>query len=276
MSQPAIGNLRTFLNKHENIFVLTGAGLSLASGIPTYRDHRGIWQRSDPIQHQQFMTRLASRQRYWARSAIGWPTVASAQPNASHQTLQKIEKDSGKISLVLTQNVDGLHQKAGSKNVCDLHGRIDRVICMDCGIRSHRGKLQDQLLQDNPWIDQQSATPAPDGDADFEDQLISKVKIPTCTSCGGLLKPDVVFFGDNVPRQRVEHAMLQLENSDALWVIGSSLMVYSGLRFVRKAKAMGLPICILNLGHTRADELADLKITQDCQSALELLYQQIF
>lgn len=266
-THPDLEQLRDFVTQKTSIFVLTGAGLSAASGIPTYRDHKGIWQHSEPIKHEQFMREAHYRQRYWARSMVGWKYVSEAEPNQSHHELQRFEQ-SGKQSLLLTQNVDGLHQKAGSKNVCDLHGRIDQVICMECSQKTKRSDLQTRLNKDNPWLMESIADVAPDGDADLEAKDIGGIHIPDCQQCGGVLKPHVVFFGDNVPKSRVQQAMNKLEGSDALWVIGSSLMVYSGLRFVRRAKELNIPVCILNLGKTRADDLADLKIEMDCATAL--------
>lgn len=273
MNTPAnqrLQELQSFIEQHPKIMVLTGAGLSAASGIPTYRNHQGVWQRTDPIKHQPFMSQHSVRQRYWARSMVGWKHVRQADPNDSHLWLSRFEK-SQRLSLLLTQNVDGLHQRAGNKNVCDLHGRIDQVVCMDCGEISKRGDLQTRLEDKNPWLNSKVAEVAPDGDADLEDFDIHRVDVPECLNCGGVLKPHVVFFGDNVPKNRVHQAIKHLENSDALWVIGSSLMVYSGLRFVRHAHAIGKKICLLNLGKTRGDDLADLKIEMDCSSALQQL-----
>lgn len=270
-TDPSIEALQRFVDDHGRIMVLTGAGISLASGIPTYRDHAGLWQRSDPIQHQQFMDQYYFRQRYWARSMIGWLPVNHAHPNATHLALARWQS-SAEPSLIVTQNVDGLHQAAGSQRVCDLHGRLDRVICMDCGCLVPRSKVQTWLEADNAWLLDVAAEMRPDGDADFSGDEIHDLIVPVCADCGGMLKPDVVFFGDNVPKPKVDEAMSELKQSDALWVIGSSLMVYSGFRFVRRAAEWGKTVCILNLGLTRGDDLADLKCSLDCGDALTHLF----
>ncbi len=264
--------LQQFLNDHPRLTVLTGAGCSLASGIPTYRDQAGIWQRNIPIQHQDFINRHSTRQRYWARSLVGWNTVSRAQPNAAHRALSRLEKQ-GQVCQVITQNVDGLHQRAGSQRVIDLHGRLDRVICLHCPAQYSRAGLQQRLARDNPglvdYLSRTLARPGPDGDADIDSQDLSAVVVPHCDHCGGILKPDVVFFGANVPKQRVQQAMEALRTSDALLVVGSSLMVFSGFRFCRQAQAWNQPIAIVNQGLTRADNLARLKIDADCTRVLE-------
>ena len=195
----------TFLEDKSRLVVLTGAGISAGSGIPTYRDQEGNWQRSDPIQHQDFLRQETSRQRYWLRSFIGWPAVADAKPSLSHYALTDMEQN-GIVSLTVTQNVDRLHQKAGAKEVIDLHGRLDRVICLACGAFTKRADVQLELLELNPFLEDMSkgAELAPDGDANVESSLVASVKTPTCRSCGGDLKPDVVFFGDNVERSIVQ------------------------------------------------------------------------
>ncbi len=254
----AIDPLREFVAAHEKLFVLTGAGVSTDSGIPDYRDADGQWKRQPPVTFQAFMGDLAVRKRYWARSMLGWSFFVTAQPNAAHRALAELERR-GRIEMLLTQNVDGLHQRAGSTRVIDLHGRLDTVRCMDCEAHSDRASLQARLEQANPGWLPRMATVAPDGDADIEADF-SAFAIPACEICGGTLKPDVVFFGENVPRERVLDAMKHLHASDAVLVVGSSLMVYSGLRFVHAAHKAGKPIAALNLGRTRADELLSPKI----------------
>lgn len=258
--------LTDFIDRAQRLFVLTGAGCSTASGIPDYRDTDGQWKRTPPVTYQAFMGEAATRQRYWARSLLGWPRFGLAQPNGTHQALAALEKQ-GKVQLLLTQNVDGLHQRAGSRNVIDLHGRLDLVRCMGCERRNGRQAFQQRLLDANPGWDTLEAGIAPDGDADLETDFSSFV-VPDCPSCGGLLKPDVVFFGENVPRERYERAVKALGASDALLVVGSSLMVYSGFRFARIAHDAGKPIALLNRGQTRADALADLKLDADCVAVL--------
>lgn len=259
--------LPRFIDRHRNILVLTGAGISAASGIPTYRNRAGEWQRSQPIQHQAFIDQPASRQRYWARSAVGWNSVGRAAPNDAHQALVTLESR-GKVSTLITQNVDRLHQRAGHQNVIDLHGRLDKVICLDCARDFERGHLQQRLLALNPQLEQAVAELGPDGDADVEDRLVDNIICPPCENCQGVLMPDVVFFGGSVPKPRLRQAMDALAKADALLVVGSSLMVYSGFRFCKKALELQKPICVINQGKTRADDIVNLKIEEDCAVAL--------
>ncbi|WP_245584163.1 NAD-dependent protein deacetylase [Saccharospirillum impatiens] len=254
----AAEQLADFIERHPRLFILTGAGISTGSGIPDYRDDKGGWKRSPPVQHQAFMTRYPVRQRYWGRSLIGWPVMQSAAPNEAHQALVSLER-AGQVSALVTQNVDRLHQKAGSERVVDLHGRADEVVCMSCHYRCLREEVHDRSRQANPTYCGYSAETAPDGDADLELDF-SQFTVLDCPQCGGILKPDVVFFGDNVPKTRVEHAMAALEASDAVLVIGSSLMVFSGYRFCRHAHQSNIPMATLNLGATRADALMDLTL----------------
>lgn len=263
-------NLQDFVDRHRRLFVLTGAGCSTRSGIPDYRDVDGQWKRAQPVTYQAFMADEKTRRRYWARSLIGWRRIRQARPNDAHRALARLET-MGRLELLLTQNVDRLHQAAGSDRVIDLHGRIDRVRCMDCEARSPREALQDDLSRLNPdWFDLDAAE-APDGDADLEGADFSSFVIPPCRRCGGLIKPDVVFFGENVPRDRVDAAFRHLENADAVLIVGSSLMVYSGFRFVDRAVSLGKPVAAINLGRTRADSLLALKVEEPCESALSVL-----
>jgi NAD-dependent SIR2 family protein deacetylase len=262
--------LQHFLDRHERLFILTGAGCSTRSGIPDYRDAEGQWKRAHPVTYQAFMGDEKTRRRYWARSLIGWRLVRQAEPNDAHRALAELEA-AGRSELLLTQNVDRLHQAAGSERVIDLHGRIDLVRCMDCEQRSPRVELQDELGRLNPdWLDL-DATEAPDGDADLERADFSSFVIPPCPRCGGVLKPDVVFFGENVPRDRVDAAFGHLDKADAMLIVGSSLMVYSGFRFVERAASLGKPLAAVNLGRTRADALLTLKTEEPCESALSFL-----
>lgn len=260
---PFIKNLTT----HQNLFVLTGAGISLPSGIPTYRDSNGKWTGSQPIQHADYLKDAAIRQRYWARSLVGWRNFGKAQPNAAHTALAQAEQ-LGRLSLLVTQNVDRLHQRAGSEQVVDLHGRLDQVVCLDCEALSDRAALQLRLEEANSDFDVQASQLRPDGDADVPDELIARVQVPTCEACGGVLKPDVVFFGDNVPRDRVALCQQTLAESDAMLVIGSSLQVYSGFRFCRQASMLGIPLFCINPGATRADELIDHKSDANAEDLL--------
>ena len=263
-------SLQEFIDRHRRLFILTGAGCSTRSGIPDYRDAEGQWKRARPVTYQAFMGEEKTRRRYWARSLIGWRLLRQAEPNDAHRALAELEA-SGKSELLLTQNVDRLHQAAGSMQVIDLHGRIDLVRCMDCGRRSPRVELQDELNRLNAdWIDLDAAE-APDGDADLEGADFSSFVTPSCRRCGGVLKPDVVFFGENVPRDRVDTAFRHLIEADAVLVVGSSLMVYSGFRFVERAVSLGKPVAAVNLGRTRADALLALKAEEACESALSFL-----
>jgi NAD-dependent SIR2 family protein deacetylase len=259
--------LRDWLHAHLRVFVLTGAGISTNSGIPDYRGADGQWKRRAPITWQAFTQDPRMRARYWARSFVGWPVVARARPNRGHAALAALEQQ-GRIATLVTQNVDGLHASAGQREVIDLHGRIDRVVCLDCNTRLPRAQLQAMLAEANPALASLSATTAPDGDADIEPGNLDDFAHPACPHCGGMLKPDVVFFGENVPRPRVEAAAAALHDADAMLVVGSSLMVYSGYRFARIAREAGKPLAILTRGVTRADDLATLKIDAECEGAL--------
>ena len=265
-----LADLKSFVDSHERLFVLTGAGCSTDSGIPDYRDAGGLWKRPPPMDFRSFMDYPLRRSRYWARSMIGWRRFGAARPNAAHFGLAELERR-GRVALLVTQNVDGLHEAAGSRRVVDLHGRLDQVRCMQCGLLRDRGAVQGELEQLNPrWLDLE-ADDAPDGDADLEGMDFSDFGVPPCPRCGGILKPDVVFFGENVPRTRVEEALSGLRRADAVLVVGSSLMVYSGYRYVKAAAQAGLPVAALNLGRTRADDMLTLKVAQPCAAALAWL-----
>jgi NAD-dependent SIR2 family protein deacetylase len=259
-----------FIARHSRIFVLTGAGCSTGSGIPDYRDRDGAWKRKPPVTDQEFRASALVRARYWARSMIGWRTIGHAQPNDAHRALAALEAR-GKLSRLVTQNVDGLHQKAGHRDVLDLHGRIDTIVCLSCGRCSPREELQGRLTDANPAWTHLTAGTAPDGDADLDGLDFSSFEVPPCTACGGLLKPDVVFFGANVPRETVDAAMAALEDSDAMLVVGSSLMVYSGYRFADAARRAGIPIAAVNLGKTRADPILTLKAELPAAALLRII-----
>ena len=262
--------LRTFLDCHRRLFVLTGAGCSTASGIPDYRDDNGDWKRAQPVMLQRFLADDYTRKRYWARSLVGWRRMHTARPNAAHHALAALEQ-AGRVELLVTQNVDGLHQAAGSRDVIDLHGRIDVVRCLDCGERLPRGDVQAELLRRNQAFAHTDALTAPDGDADLDGLPFDTFDVPACWRCGGMLKPDVVFFGEGVPKARVDQAMAALHRSDAMLVVGSSLMVYSGYRFAQAMAGRGKPIAAINLGRTRADDLLAFKVTERCTDALQFL-----
>jgi NAD-dependent SIR2 family protein deacetylase len=258
--------LRDFIQEHPHLAVLTGAGVSTQSGIPDYRDEQGEWKRARPVEFRPFMTDATVRQRYWARSAVGWPIIERAVPNGAHRALARLEA-AGVVRCVITQNVDGLHSTAGSRQVIDLHGRLDTVRCMDCGSTIPRGGLQRELLDKNPTWAEVEGRVAPDGDVDIG-RGFGEFVVLDCRECGGILKPDVVFFGESVPRERVDRAFAAIANADALLVVGSSLMVYSGYRFAEAAAAAGKPVAAVNLGRTRADHLLALKISAPCGEIL--------
>ena len=262
--------LEDFISAHRRLFVLTGAGCSTGSGIPDYRDEQGAWKRTPPVTYQAFVGDGITRRRYWARSLVGWPRIAQAQPNAAHRALAALEAQE-RCSQLLTQNVDGLHQAAGSRAVIDLHGRLDAVVCLGCGASSSRADVQRRLAEANPAWAGLAAGAAPDGDADLEDRDFATFQVPACDACGGMLKPDVVFFGENVPRARVDAAMARLAQADAMLVVGSSLMVYSGLRFVHAAVRAQIPVAAVNLGRTRADDLLRFRMAAPCGDALRFL-----
>ncbi|CAB3761547.1 NAD-dependent protein deacetylase [Paraburkholderia humisilvae] len=271
LTEPAtLHALHDFVARYPRLFVLTGAGISTDSGIPGYRDENGQWKRSPPITLQEFLGTQASRRRYWARSMVGWPVVAHAQPNDAHRALARLEA-AGHVAALVTQNVDGLHQRAGSTNVIELHGSIGAVTCLDCGARHTRASIQRVLEADNPALLQAQAEPAADGDAHLEWHALDTFRVPACTQCGGLLKPAVVFFGENVPRETVDEASRALEAADALLVVGSSLMVYSGYRFCVWAHKMNKPIAAINLSRTRADPMLSLKMSAPCADTLTAL-----
>jgi NAD-dependent SIR2 family protein deacetylase len=263
---PPLEALQEWISRRQRVFALTGAGCSTASGIPDYRDEQGEWKRRPPVMIQAFRTQEAVYQRYWARAYAGWPRFTSAVPGAAHLAFAAWEA-AGTLSTLVTQNVDRLHQRAGSRAVIDLHGRLDVVVCLGCGKRITREDLQAVMGDANPgW--QAATVAAPDGDADIEADVIASFTAPRCDRCGGQLKPDVVFFGENVPLKRVDGARAALAGADALLVAGSSLMGYSGFRFVRQAHEAGLPIAIVNRGRTRGDELAGIKIEGDVGEVL--------
>src|ERR1700690_3622884 len=262
------------IRRTRRLVVLTGAGCSTDSGIPDYRDAQGAWKRSPPMPYQQFIASVAARQRYWARALIGWRALRDVAPNAAHGALARLER-AGRIDTLITQNVDGLHQRAGSRNVIDLHGRIDTVECLQCARRWPRERVQEQLEQLNPQWSARSADRAPDGDALLTETDYSGFRLVDCEHCEGTLKPAVVFFGESVPEQRVQLAYAAVEAADALLVVGSSLMVFSGYRFVRAARERTIPVAIVNLGRTRADADASLKIDGPCAAVLGQLELQL-
>jgi NAD-dependent SIR2 family protein deacetylase len=266
----ALMQLCGMLASSHRCVVLTGAGVSTESGIPDYRDRNGAWKRTPPMQYQEFIGSHAARQRYWARALLGWQQFRHVEPNRAHHALTTLQQ-AGVMHTIVTQNVDGLHQRAGSHDVIDLHGRIDLVECLQCRRSSPRAQLQQQLAELNPQWTSLTAEMAPDGDALLEQADFTSFVIPPCQHCAGALKPAVVFFGEPVPKPLVESAYQAVRNADLLLVAGSSLMVMSGFRFVREARALNIPVAIINLGRTRADDDVNIKVELSCGQALQQL-----
>ncbi|WP_404989841.1 NAD-dependent protein deacetylase [Caballeronia sp. LZ029] len=269
-----VQQLHEFVERHPRLFVLSGAGISTESGIPCYRDREGQRTGRAPILLKDFLGSDYARRRYWARSLIGWPVVQNAQPNAAHHALRALDARS-RVHRLVTQNVDGLHIRAGNPDVIELHGNIGRVRCIECGERHTRAAVQRMLEAANPDFIGYTAPAVPDGDAHIEDLDFASFDVPGCTRCGGVLKPDVVFFGESVPRVLVDDAARSLEAADAMLVVGSSLMVYSGYRFCEWAAKSGKPIAAINIGKTRADALLALKVEAPCSEALERLIERL-
>lgn len=265
----SVDSLTAILQAYKPWVALTGAGVSEASGIPTYRDHSGTWLGSQPIQHDEFVTDETKRKRYWSRSVLGWPRVAAAQPNATHNTLVDLEQ-TGVLAGVITQNVDRLHQRAGSQHVIDLHGRLDLVQCLNCAAVETRHSIQQWLEAHNEIPEHGSLTVRPDGDADLPEHFVSNFQSPHCQDCGGALMPEVVFFGGTVPSSTVEACYQLIDESAGIIVLGSSLSVYSGLRFCKYAVSQAKPLVVLNQGQTRADDICQHKFDE---APFELLAQ---
>ncbi|MEM1054660.1 MAG: NAD-dependent protein deacetylase [Bacteroidota bacterium] len=259
------------LLRGRRVTVLTGAGISTESGIPDYRTPCP-GPRPAPMQHDTFVRDAEARRRYWARSAAGYPRVASAKPNAGHRALADLERR-GRITGIITQNVDGLHQGASSRRVVELHGALRRVRCLSCGGVESRDAVQREIARLNPAHPLNAAI-RPDGDAALADGLVERFEVPSC-ACSGVWMPDVVFFGGSVPRETVAQAWDLYNEADALLVVGSSLAVYSGFRFVLRAEKEGKPTALLTLGQTRADHRVDLKVTAPLGVALPALAERL-
>lgn len=263
-----IERLRQLIAQSRRLVVLTGAGCSTESGIPDYRSPGGAWTRHKPILYGSFVRSAEVRRFYWARSFRGWPRFASARPNHAHRALAELESRGG-VHQLITQNVDDLHQEAGSRAVVQLHGRNRVVVCLDCrsefsraGIQERLGAINSAWLANAPWhvLRADEAEFAPDGDAALPASAVEGFNVPACESCGGVLKPAVVFFGESVPKEKVTYSMERVDEADALLVAGSSLTVWSGFRFVKRASERAIPIAIVNIGPTRGDELAEIKV----------------
>lgn len=260
------------LLRGRRIVALVGAGCSTESGIPDYRGPESSLRRRTPIQYQEFVRSEAARARYWARSTVGWRRIATARPNAAHFALAQLEA-AGSVVGVITQNVDGLHAAAGSRRVVELHGSLAAVRCLDCGERTARDEFQRRILALNAdWARRLGPVEheaAPDGDVELPASALEHFCVPACDACGnGVIKPDVVFFGENVPRPRLEEAWRVFDDGDVLLVIGSSLTVYSGRRFIYRAGEIGRPVAVMNVGPTRADDVAVVKVEAPLGAAL--------
>lgn len=262
-----VEQLADFIAAHERLLVLTGAGVSTCSGIPAYRDGSGRWLQRRPILYQDFLRCEQTRRRYWARSFFGWPVMAGARVNPAHQALVELERRGG-LAALITQNVDGLHRRAGQRQLVELHGRLDRVHCLDCGNVGARAALQDRLSDLNrDWRAEVHGINA-DGDARLDDDDWPGFQVADCPSCGGMLKPQVVFFGETVPPETRAAVDDAIAAATGLLIIGSSLVVGSAYRLVRDAAARGLPVAAVNQGRTRADDLLHFKVELGCEMAL--------
>ena len=257
-SDVPVGELTAFLAGRKTV-ALSGAGMSTDSGIPDYRGPNGSLRFRQPMQYREFVGSDAARRRYWARSYLGWDRIRAAGPNPGHLALARIEKTGSLVGLI-TQNVDRMHQAAGSVRVLELHGSLAEVLCLDCSEREARDHLQDRLRELNPEWQPGLVTFAPDGDAELARESESSFEVSSCLRCGGTLKPDVVFFGESVPRERVEAAWSLFSEGEQLLVVGSSLTVFSGFRFVERAVRLGMPVAIVNRGPTRGDRDATVRV----------------
>ncbi len=265
--------LEAFLRASRRLFVLTGAGVSTESGIKDYRSEGvGLYATSTsrPTNHSQFLRSAAVRQRYWARNTTAWPVFSTFRPNGTHRFLATLERW-GRVHWLVTQNVDGLHHKAGSRSVTELHGTMFSVSCLACRRVVPRDELQKRISAENPGWRATAQGFAPDADVFVSEESVRTFRAPHCEWCGGVLKPDVVFFGDTVPKPRVDFIGARLREADACMVVGSTLETYSSYRHVRHAKERGLSLLIVNIGRTRGDDLADIKITGRCGEAFSWL-----
>jgi len=259
----------------DKFLILTGAGISTPSGIPDYRDSDSVRRGRQPMMYQEFLAAPESRRRYWARAMLGWPRVRKARPNAAHEALATLQQR-GRISALITQNVDTLHDQAGSHDVIELHGSLHRVLCLDCGQRSERDAIQQMMEAHNPYLSGVDAVQAPDGDTLLDPAFEARFQVPRCPHCAGeRMKPDVVFFGENVAQPTAARALAAAENAAGLLVVGSSLMAYSAFRLCRVIAERGKPLMAINLGKTRADDLLDLKIEGSCEELLPWLVEEL-
>lgn len=259
----------------RRFLVLTGAGISTSSGIPDYRDSEGVRRGKAPMMYQEFLATPQARRRYWARAMLGWPRVRIATPNKAHMALATLQQHQ-RISGLITQNVDTLHDQAGSHDVIELHGSLHRVLCLDCQQRSDRNVIQRLMEAENPYLAGVDAVQAPDGDTLLDPAFEERFQVPRCPYCHGQrLKPDVVFFGENVATATAAAAMAAVEHAEGLLVVGSSLMAYSAFRLCKAMVEQGKPVIAINLGKTRGDELLQMKVQASCEVLLPLLAERL-
>jgi NAD-dependent SIR2 family protein deacetylase len=262
----------------RRVLVLTGAGVSTESGIPDYRSPESLARPRAPVRGPDFVRSAALRRRYWARGVMGWPVFRRARPNASHLALARLEARAV-VQRVITQNVDRLHTHAGSRRVLELHGALAEVVCLDCGYLEDRDAVQARMQVDNrEWLARaEAAGPAiaPDGDADLPDEWVERFEVPSCERCHGVLKPNVVFFGENVARPLVDEAFAEVDAADVLLVAGTSLAIFSGYRFLRHAVARGMPVAIVNRGPVRGEEHATVKVEASTGDTLAALAERL-
>ncbi len=277
LDSPSVAPVEALLAimSHKRFVVLTGAGISTPSGIPDYRDTDGVRRGKAPMMFQEFLGSPEARRRYWARAMLGWPRVRIAEPNAAHRALATLQSRQH-LSGLITQNVDTLHDQAGSSDVIELHGSLHRVLCLDCGERSDRAAIQQLMELHNPYLAGVDAVQAPDGDTLLDPAFESRFQVPHCPYCDGQrLKPDVVFFGENVAPHTAAKALASVTEADGLLVVGSSLMAYSAFRLCKTINEQGKPLIAINIGKTRADELLDLKIEMSCEVLLPELVERL-
>ena len=277
LSASDVSRIEEFILSSHRLFVLTGAGVSTESGIKDYRSEGvGLYATTShrPTNYSDFLQSASVRQRYWARNTTAWPVFSTFKPNITHKFLATLEHR-GRLHWLVTQNVDSLHHKSGSRRLTELHGTVASVICLNCHFMMPRDELQEKIFQENPhWDAIKPEGLAPDADVFVDESAVCTFKTPHCDHCGGILKPDVVFFGDSVPDRRVKEISQRLEESDACMVVGSTLQTYSSFRHIRRCSEMGKPVLILNIGPTRADHLANIKIVGRCGQAFQTLLER--
>lgn len=275
VSNPAALDDLAALLADGDVVTLSGAGLSTDSGIPDYRGATGSLRRHTPMTYQTFLRDPRGRHRYWARSFVGWRQIRSARPNDGHRAVADLQA-AGVVGAVITQNVDGLHQAGGARDVVELHGGLDRTVCLGCGDVAGREELDERLHEANPTFGPRVDEVNPDGDAELPDEVLDGFVMVDCLACGGgPLKPDVVFFGETVPRDRVDRCFDLVDGAGSLLVLGSSLTVMSGYRFVLRAAKLGIPVAIVNVGPTRGDPKADIRVDAPLGAVLPELARRL-